>query len=62
VAEIARRQASFRGLRFLWQVEIDMDVDARAAIVALWTCSLCAHCAVAVATDGDAAAAAAPRE
>ncbi len=45
-AEIARRQASVRGLRFLRQVEIDMDDDACAAIVALRTCSLCAHCAV----------------
>ncbi len=62
-AEIARRQASVRGLRFLRQVEIDMDNDARAAIAALRICSLCAHCAVAVAADNDdAAAAALPRE
>ncbi len=57
-AEIARRQASVRGLRFLRQVEIDMDNDARAAIVALRTCSLCArapaadHDGVAASTSG----------
>jgi hypothetical protein len=60
-AEIARRQASVRGLRFLRQVEIDMDNDARAAIAALRICSLCAHCAVAVSID-NASTAALPRE
>ncbi len=56
-AEIERRQASVRGLRFLRQVEIDMDVDARAAIVALRSCSLYAHCAAVAETTADAAAA-----
>ncbi len=56
-AEIARRQASVRGLRFLRQVEIDMDEDARAAIAALRLCSLCAHCAVAVSIDNASTAA-----
>ncbi len=62
-AEIARRQeaSSVRGLRFLRQVEIDMDDDARAAIAALRICSLCAHCAVAVSID-NASTAALPRE
>ncbi len=61
-AEIERRQASVRGLRFLRQVEIDMDNDACAAIVALCTCNLYAHCAVVAETTADAAAPLSPRQ